>query len=291
MHWLFLLIYILIISGFLLLGFIVFVAYKMAKPPRLIGDWTPQDFGFEYRDVEFTTEDGLKLSGWWISNGSDKTVIPLHGYTRSRWDDVYMKPLTEFLLREGYNVLTFDFRAHGKSEGKYTGAGEEEIKDVRAAIEWLKKNQPEKSKRVALIGFSMGAIVTIRSLADIPEACCGVADSPPIYMEKTSARSLTYFANLPQWLYFLIKPFSGLFGEIPGDTIPYSERIKKPLLLIAGEKDPLVMVEEVREFYERNRKVNPNVELWVTDAAHVRTLKFHPEEWKAKVREFLRKYL
>jgi dipeptidyl aminopeptidase/acylaminoacyl peptidase len=274
------------------LAFVAFVGYKMVKPPRMIKEWTPKDLGFDYEDIEFTTEDGVKLSGWWIDNGSDKTVIPLHGYTASRWYELYMKPTVEFLLKEGYNVLVFDFRAHGKSEGKYTTVGDREIADVKAAVRWLKENHPEKAKRIGLVGFSMGAMLTIRSLAEIPEVCCGVADSPPMYLDKTGARGLKYFANLPEWLHIFVKPFTKLFsGGKEVHPIEYADKVKKPLLLIAGEKDPLVKVEEVREFYERNGKVNPDVELWVTNAAHVRTLKFHPDEWKARVREFLRRHL
>ncbi|AMQ19135.1 alpha/beta hydrolase [Thermococcus peptonophilus] len=287
-----LLLFIFVLVLIVFLAFVAFVGYKMVKPPRLVEDWTPKDFGFDYEDVEFTTEDGVKLSGWWVDNGSDKTVIPLHGYTASRWYPLYMKPTVEFLLKGGYNVLVFDFRAHGKSGGKYTTVGDKELLDVKAAVEWLKKTHPEKAGKIGLIGFSMGAMVTIRSLAEIEDVCCGVADSPPMDLDKTGARGLKYFANLPEWLYVFVKPFTKLFsGGKEIHPIEYADRVKKPIFLIAGEKDPLVKVEEVKEFYERNRKINPNVELWVTDAPHVRTLKFHPEEWKAKVREFLRKYL
>ena len=276
----------------LFIAFSAFVAYKMVKPPRFIGDWTPKDLGFEYEEVTFETEDGLRLSGWWVPNGSDKTVVPLHGYTRSRWDEVYMKPTIEFLLKEGYNVLAFDFRAHGRSEGKYTTVGDREMADVKAAIRWLKENHGEEAREIALVGFSMGAMLTIRSLAEVPEVCCGVADSPPMYLDKTGARGLKYFASLPEWLYAFVKPFTKLLsGGKEVHPIEYADRVRKPLLLIAGEKDPLVKVDEVREFYERNRKVNPDVELWVTDAPHVRTLKLHPEEWKERVLNFLTRHL
>lgn len=91
-----------------------------------------------------------------------------------------MKPTVEFLLKEGYNVLVFDFRAHGKSEGgKYTTVGDKELLDVKAAVEWLKKTHPERADKIGLIGFSMGAMVTIRSLAEIEDVCCGVATHPP----------------------------------------------------------------------------------------------------------------
>jgi len=273
------------------LAFSAFVGYKMVKPPRFVGDWTPKDLGYDYEEITIETRDGLKLSGWWIPNG-EKTVIPLHGYTRSRWDDVYMKQTTEFLLKEGYSVLTFDFRAHGKSEGKYTTVGEKELIDVLSAIDWLKSNHPEKAEKIGLVGFSMGAVVTIMALAEDERVTCGVADSPPVYMDRTGARGLKYFANLPEWLYTFVKPFTKLFsGAKELDVLQYADRVKKPLLLIAGEQDPLVKPEEVKEFYERNRQINPNVELWISDAPHVRTLKFHPEEWKERVGRFLEKWL
>ncbi|WP_010477587.1 alpha/beta hydrolase [Thermococcus zilligii] len=276
----------------LFFAFSAFVGYKMAKPPRLIGEWTPKDLGFDYEDITFETEDGLKLSGWWVPGGSDKTVIPLHGYTASRWYELYMRPAVEFLLKENYNVLVFDFRAHGKSGGKYTTIGDKEIADVRAAVRWLKENHPEEARKIALLGFSMGGMLTIRSLVEVEEVCCGIADSPPVRLDKTGARGLKYFAGLPEWLHVFVKPFTKLFsGGKEVYTLSYADKVRKPLLLIAGEKDPLVAVEEVREFYERNRAVNPYVELWVTDAPHVRTLKLHPEEWKKRVGEFLRKYL
>lgn len=287
MTWLFVLILV-----FSLVSFSAFVAYKMVKPPRFVGKWTPKDLGFDYEDVTIETRDGLKLSAWWIPNGSDKTVIPLHGYTRSRWDEVYIRQTIEFLLREGYNVLAFDFRAHGKSEGKYTTVGEKELMDVLSAVDWLERNHPEKAGKICLVGFSMGAVVTIRALAEDERVACGVADSPPIYLDRTGARGLRYFAGLPEGLYHLVKPFTKLFsGARELNMLEYAGRVRKPLLLIAGKRDPLVAVEEVEEFHEENRKINPEVELWVTDAPHVRTLKLHPEEWRKKVGEFLRRHL
>ncbi|MEO2151650.1 MAG: alpha/beta fold hydrolase, partial [Thermococcus sp.] len=193
------------------LAFSAFVAYKMVKPPRFVGDWTPKDLGYDYEDVTIETRDGLKLSAWWVPN-EGPVVIPLHGYTRSRWDKVYMKQTIEFLLKEGYSVLVFDFRAHGKSEGKFTTVGERELIDVLSAVDWLKRNHPEKAEKIGLVGFSMGAVVTIRALAEDERITCGVADSPPIYLDKTGARGLKYFANLPEWLYTFVKPFTVLFS-------------------------------------------------------------------------------
>ncbi|WP_457752622.1 alpha/beta hydrolase [Thermococcus sp.] len=272
--------------------FVVFVAYKMVKPPREIKGWTPKDLGYDYEEVTIQTKDGLKLHAWWIDRGNEKTVIPLHGYTSSKWNDLYIKPTIEILLKAGYNVLAFDFRAHGKSEGKYTTVGDKELIDLISAIDWLKENHPEKAKKIGLIGFSMGAMVTIRALAEDERTCCGVADSPPMHLDKTGARGLKYFAKLPEWLYIFVKPFTMLIsGGKPVHPLEYAEKVKKPLLLIAGKKDPLVKVEEIQEFYERDKKINPNVELWVTEAPHVRTILIAKDEYKRRILEFFEKHL
>ncbi len=276
----------------LFFAFIAFVAYKMVSPPRLVGDWTPADLGQEYEEVWIKTRDGLKLHAWWIDRGSEKTVMPLHGYTASKWEGIYMRPTIEMLLKTGCNLLIFDFRAHGKSEGKHTTVGDRELIDVVSAVDWLKKNKPEKARKIGLIGFSMGAVVTIRALAEIPDVCCGIADSPPIYMDRTGARGLKYFAKLPEWLYIFIKPLTLLIsGGRVVNPIEYADRIRKPLLLIAGKKDPLVMVEEVKEFYTKNKEVNPDVVLWVTDGAHVRTINIARDCYESRILEFFGKWL
>jgi dipeptidyl aminopeptidase/acylaminoacyl peptidase len=203
-----------------------------------------------------------------------------------------MKPIIEILLKAGYNLLVFDFRTHGRSEGKYTTIGDKELIDLISAVEWLKENYPKKAKRIGLIGYSMGGIVTIRALAEDKRINVGIADSPPVYIDKTGARGIKYFAGLPTWFYLFIKPLSRIISrgkEI--DMMEYANKIKKPLLLIAGEKDPLVLQEEIREFYEQNKKINPNIELWITNANHVRTIQIAKEEYEKRILEFFERWL
>src|SRR6185503_1916008 len=46
---------------------------------------TPADFRAEYKDVEFQTSDGVKISGWLLpSRGRAATIVYSHGLFRSR---------------------------------------------------------------------------------------------------------------------------------------------------------------------------------------------------------------
>ena len=271
-----------IISLFLIifLLFIIYIAYRLVTPKRLIGSWTPRDFGAEYEDIELKTEDGLKLKGWHIKGG-EKCIILLHGYSVSKWDEVYMHKMTERMWKAGYSVLAVDLRAHGESEGKHTTLGDREILDIQAMVQYAR----ERCREIYIIGYSMGGFLALRA-ASMGLGKKVIADSPYINTDKSGARGLKYFANLPEWLYTFIKPFGILISGINyenTDPFKFAKEIKVPTLIIAGKKDPLIKIEEVKEFVQ----AASNVELWITEGAHVRSIQVDEEEYMKKILDFL----
>jgi fermentation-respiration switch protein FrsA (DUF1100 family) len=66
----------------------------------------------------------------------------------------------------GFNVLAFDFRAHGESGGQLTTFGAEEKKDVLGAVRWVRENHPSESRKIFGVGASMGAAALIAAAAD-----------------------------------------------------------------------------------------------------------------------------
>jgi len=270
----------LILVAFFLILFFVYVAYRMAKPPREVGKWTPEDFELNYEDFTVKADDGIEIRGWHVNKNSDCTIFLLHGYTVSRWT-FYIKKMTEFLKDKNYNIVLFDFRAHGESGGKYTTVGDKELLDLKAV---LSKFATSKN---CVVGYSMGGIIAIRALT-LPQITCGIADSPPIHMDLTGKRGLKYFANLPLWIYDISKPFFRLFahGKMV-NIIELADKINKPLLLIGGKKDPLVMESEIREFYDKNKEKNSDVEIWITEAPHVRSVKIAEEAYRKRVMDFI----
>lgn len=264
--------------------FVLFVAHKMTRPRRNLGDWSPADLDLRYEDISFETEDGIELRGWWMDKGEEKTLICLHGYAASRWYEVYMKPLLRILKKEHYNLLYFDFRAHGKSDGGRTTFGYMEYMDLKVALDWLQDNHGEKCKRIGVIGYSMGGLVAIKGIAEDERLDCAVADSPPINMDATSARSLRYFAGIPTWFYHIVKPaVRFLFGMKIVDPFTLIDKVDKPLLLIAGENDPLVQISEIRKFFKESRN---GMYLWKTEAEHVRSIGEDFELYEKKISSY-----
>ena len=122
------------IPVYLLIGLAVVISLSLAistvitrrNPQDVIS--TPQAYGLSYDDIQFTTEDNLKLHGWWIpAVKTSRTIIFLHGFNGSMDPDLKYAPR---FVQAGLNVLMFDFRNHGRSEGKTTSLGALEVLDA-----------------------------------------------------------------------------------------------------------------------------------------------------------------
>ena len=127
-------------------------------------DWDPSKyFVQDYETVLINTNDDVVLSGWWMETDKNApTIIGLHGVTSGKHSpDVLL--VGGMLVSEGFNYLTFDFRDHGEStcEDGVHSAGQKEIYDVKAAIDWLINEKNIPSDKIGLHGSSFGAMVAL----------------------------------------------------------------------------------------------------------------------------------
>ncbi len=121
--------------------------------------------------VTFDSIDHLKLAGDWFSGAagrghtraSQSTVILCHGLLSGKES---MPILVGALQAKGHNVLTFDFRAYGDSEGHLTTFGDRERMDVLGAVRWARKSKPDQSHHIYGIGVSTGAAALLLAAAD-----------------------------------------------------------------------------------------------------------------------------
>ncbi len=281
-----------------LVGLAKVASNRMLKPPRLKRDWTPKDLGHDYENVEVRTSDGYTLRGWFIDEGSDTTIIAIHGYTASKYEEEYMKPVIDMIARNGYNVAAFDFRAHGDSDGEITTLGLKEVEDYIRIIDWLKSVKPNKAKKIGVIGYSMGGAVTIMLSARDKRINAAVADSPYIDIRSSGQKWIMRLKGVMKSLLLLVYPlivrFTASRARINIDDLimyKYASRIRIPFMIIAGRNDDLVALGEIMKFYNELRRNNPRATLWVNDSGHVRTIKDHPREYEEKVISFLKENL
>ena len=120
----------------------------------------------------YTTVDDVLLTGreWFTGEVPEAAVVLVHGFSASTEDPKVCR-VAEALQADGLDVVAYDARGHGRSEGAST-LGDLERHDVAAAVDVAR----ERSERVVLVGASMGAIAVLRYAASIddPESLDGV---------------------------------------------------------------------------------------------------------------------
>jgi fermentation-respiration switch protein FrsA (DUF1100 family) len=169
----------LIVPGRVMLTLFVFVplALGFAVHRIKIGNRTDAEArgNLPVEEVAFRTADGLLLSGWFLPDrDSDSTVVICHGSGANKSNFVDFMRVFRF---QGYNSLIFDFRGHGASEGHTCTFGLFEDADVRAAVDWLKSERPERARHVYGLGSSMGAMALAREAATDARVEAVVLDS------------------------------------------------------------------------------------------------------------------
>jgi alpha/beta superfamily hydrolase len=132
-------------------------------------------------EVTFMTEDNIELNGNIFGSGS-KWVILSHMYPT---DQTSWFEFAEMLIieKEGYSVLTYDFRGYGKSGGS-KDVSKVDI-DLAAALEYIKQYDPEL---IYLMGASMGGTASLVVASKTTETLDGIISfSSPDEFEGISA--------------------------------------------------------------------------------------------------------
>ena len=240
-------------------------------PPDMSPMWVfPEQFGLRYEKFSCKTSDGLELKGWFIpSPTADKrTLLMCHGWGDNKGE---LLKQTYFLNENGgFNLMYFDFRSHGESEGEITTIGGLETIDFDAAVEWLQTNRPEQARRVGVFGVSMGAAVTVSSMPRHPLLRCAVVESPFSDHRTVIARWAWNHLKVPYYpfvaltlliLRSLVKdPAIDSFN--PVEAAP---RISpRPLLVIGGANDRLMTPEDVTKVFVAAREPK---QLWLVPGA------------------------
>ena len=253
MLWNILLILILFLPLTSLLGF-----YSSIKPPKIVSDITPKDLEFDYEKVSFITSDGIKLIGWWLPNKNPaaKTLVLLHGYPADKGD---ILPALAFLNKR-YNLLLFDFRYLGQSEGRYSTAGAKETADLTAAIQYLKTRGINE---IGVWGFSMGGAVALMTAKQAPEIKAIISESSYASLDLM-ALELYRIPILKYPLAYLTGFWAKIFLSIDIKEVSPMESVKNlniPILLIHGTNDEVIPWRHAELLQEALRN-NPKADFW-----------------------------
>ena len=253
----------------------------------------------EMKPITYAARDGLTIHGYLtLPVGAEAKNLPVvvnpHGgpWARDRWG---FNPEVQFLANRGYAVLQTNFRGstgYGRAfwEASFRQWGLRMQDDITDGVNYLIEQGIADPEHVAIYGGSYGGYATLAGLAFTPDLyACGVD-----YVGVSNL--FTFLQTIPPYW----KPMLEMMYEMVGNpeelkeqfeqTSPalQADKIKAPLLIAQGAKDPRVNVAESDQIVEALRQRGVEVAYLVKEnEGHG----FHNEENRFEFYEAMEQFL
>jgi fermentation-respiration switch protein FrsA (DUF1100 family) len=288
----------------LLIGLALIVFAWAAAPAMraltLVGTWPARSqpnvatAGLPVRDVRFTASDGVHLAGWLALRSPDApTIILVHGFKAVRQT---MLAYARYLDAAGYNVLLYDSRGCGQSDGWKIGLGATETYDLIGAARYLAGLSDLKVKRFGALGVSLGAGTVLLAAAREPTLVAVVADSA----WADEQPQLDRMGSIPVGpLAVPVLPYepalvNALIGADLSATRPIavvSAISPRAIMFIHSADDTNTTTPLSGERALYSVAGNPKVEWIAPSGGHAGALNAHPDEYQRRTLDFFGAYL
>ncbi|MDD4965212.1 MAG: alpha/beta hydrolase [Gallionella sp.] len=221
---------------------------------------TPTSVGLKFENVEFTSSDGTRLTGWFIPatgyqdpKHAKGTVIHFHGNAQNisaQWQFV------SWLPQRGFNVFVFDYRGYGKSQGTPDPKGV--FEDSNAALNYVRSRKDVAPERLLILGQSLGGTNAI--------AVVGSGNRSGVKAMVIEATFYSYASIANDKIYGA--------GALVDDTYSAGRYIANiapiPLLLLHGTFDPVVPYAHSVRLFDKARE--PKSMITVEGGGHIEAL-------------------
>lgn len=264
-----------------------------------VGSWLPSEYLAEMKPVTYTTRDGLTIHAYLtlpvgVEAKNLSVIVNPHGgpWLRDKWT---YNPEVQFLANRGYAVLQPNYRGstgYGRAfwESSFKQWGRAMQDDLTDGARYLVDAGIAAPDRIGIYGGSYGGYATLAGLTFTPEVyACGVD-----YVGVSNL--LTFIKTIPPYW----KPFLDMMYEMVGNPeteeeflreaspVFYADRIRVPLLVIQGARDPRVNINESDQIVEALKRHGVDVEYLVKEnEGHG----FHNEENRFEVYETMERFL
>lgn len=251
-----------------------------ADLPRPVNKTTPQ------RPFEtLLLKSNKTIECWYIPADSAKgTVVLFHGYGGEKSS---MLDKADVFLQLGYNTLLADFMGAGGSQGLQTTIGYKEAAQVATCVNYLKKRGEQN---IILFGTSMGAAAVMKAMNDHPLEVRALVLECPFGTMLQTVRNRFRMMGVPSFpMAHLLVFWGGVqngFNAYGHNPTEYAKSITTPTLLLYGEKDDRVTMEETNKILAH--LAGPKQLVTYPLAGHENYLNKYDLEWTADVARFLK---
>ncbi len=239
---------------------------KLTKLADIYSGIHPEEF-CAMRPISFKASDGLTLNGYLtVPNGKEAKNLPVvvmphdNIWGRDSWG---YDAEVQFLANRGYAVFQVNYRGSAGYGKAFRKAGFKQVggkiqDDITDGVHWLINNKIANPKKIAIFGGGFGGF----------SALYGVSFHPGMYncavVKYGLINFFTYLKDAPAFY----KPFLKMTYEMIGDPekdaeqlraispVFHTDKIKSPLLIFQGAKDPRANISELNQFVRELNKRN-----------------------------------
>jgi len=200
-------------------------------------------------------------------------IVMFHGFTGNRTEAHRLfVQVARRLSKSGFIVLRFDFRGSGDSDGEFEDMTvPDEVCDAEKALTFLIEQRNVDKERVGVLGLSMGGRVAAILASKDERVKFAILYSPALgplkekffsQMDKKKLEKLNSGEPIEVSSGWYLKKE---FFETVDYIIPLNimDRIKVPILIVHGDKDEVIPLEEALMGYELIRNSNEKNELYI----------------------------
>jgi len=218
------------------------------------------------QEIAFTTEDNVQLEGMFFasSHGINAQTILICSGSHLSYEE-YTVPMVDAMLKQGHNVMVFNYRGFGKSAGTPSEKGFN--LDTEAAYQYLQSVKGKSDNQITVFGYSMGAA---------PATDLAANHSIKLVLDR-------YFSSMKD----VARDNGGLIAKwifnLGGASFDVKEKIKKvqgKIFLLKGSRDT-TMKPYHEEYLKSSLKNNSNASFVNIDSTHLHNSNsefwFHPE--------------
>lgn len=268
-------------------------AYQVLHPPRRRPHRDPGDLCLDWVEASVETSDGLRLACWLVGPNSENVAIVGHGIRQGKSASLRN---AELLVGRGMQVLMFDHRGHGDSEGDRRAwrVADRFTDDITSCVRWVEQ-QPVAPRRVIVWGYSFSTFPTVYALASGSISVHGiVCESGPgfdlagmfeMFLEN-AARGGAPLGKLMRSAR-LRRCTAQAAVEMLGASWPPEAGsgglTDVPQLYLVGDRDAVIGAGEVRRLVDGW----PAAEAWEVPGGHLRLIESGGESYREIVYGFL----
>jgi fermentation-respiration switch protein FrsA (DUF1100 family) len=217
----------------------------------------PAAMKIPYETIQYTSLNGKKL--WALYFPTDQspkgTVVHFHGNFGNVSNHF---PLSMFLVKNGFDVIAFDYQGYGASEGH--PSPKKIVEDGIATVRYAQAHLRNPQTGVVVFGQSLGGAVGVVTTAKEPMVKAAVIEAA--FTSYSTMAKVALRRSAWTWVFSWIAP---IFLSDRYNAVDYVQHIApRPVLFIHGDQDQVVPFTMSQTLFEKAREPK---RLWIIEGA------------------------